>query len=184
LIHHRVASTRSRRRLCITSSNWPKAKIAEANDVITIGIIGKDPFGKAFAPIMKKKIKKKKLLIKHFPSLSGFGDDPNDHQYEKRYRNKYEDLLKKCHVLFICSSEKEHINQIINLVKDSAVLTVGETKGLLESGGIIRFTMEQKKVRFEINAGSARKCELKIQSQLLRLARKVIDAKKSGDAAK
>jgi len=164
--------------------DWPKTKIAEANDVITIGIIGKDPFGKAFEPILKKNIKEKKLLIKQFPSLSSFGDDSNDHQYEKRYRDKYEKLLEKCHVLFICSSEQRYFEPIINMVNDSAVLTVGETEGLLELGGIIKFTMEQKKVRFEINAGAARKCKLKVRSQLLRLARKVIDDKKSGDAAK
>ncbi len=47
-------------------------------------------------------------------------------------------------------------------------------QGFLESGGIINFVMEEKKVRFEINMTAAKSAKLKIRSQLLRLAKRVI----------
>lgn len=53
-------------------------------------------------------------------------------------------------------------------------MTVGETDGFLESGGIVNFLMEDERVRFEINNTAARQAKLKIRSKLLRLAKRVI----------
>jgi hypothetical protein len=44
--------------------------------------------------------------------------------------------------------------------------------------------MEEHKVRFEINAEAARCAKLKIRSQLLRLAKRVIKEKKPEDEKK
>ena len=160
--------------------DWPEDKIADSNDVITIGIIGNDPFEDAFEPIKAKKVKDKTLVIKHFPSIITYKA-----RYKKdEYKADYGDAFKKCHLLFISSSEKEHIEEIINLVEGGSVLTVGETAGFIEAGGIINFVMEQKKVRFEINNAAAKQAELKMRSQLLRLAKKVIDEKTPKDAEK
>jgi len=163
---------------------WPRDKITDANDTITIGIVGKDPFGKAFEPILKKKIKGKQLTIEYFPQIGKYTEQYNNGLQKQNYEDKYGDSLKRCHLLFISPSEKKHVDRIIELVKDFPVLTVGETDGLLEAGAVIRFIKESKKVRFEINADAAELAKLKIRSQLLRLAKRVIKRKKSGDAAK
>jgi ribosome-associated protein YbcJ (S4-like RNA binding protein) len=55
-------------------------------------------------------------------------------------------------------------------------------EGFLESGGIIKFVMEEKKVRFEINVTAAKRAKLKIRSQLLRLAKRVVEEKPSHEA--
>jgi hypothetical protein len=54
---------------------------------------------------------------------------------------------------------------------------VGEMPGFLEAGGIMNFLMEDNKVRFEVNAAAAKHAKLKIRSQLLRLAKRVIEEK-------
>jgi bifunctional DNA-binding transcriptional regulator/antitoxin component of YhaV-PrlF toxin-antitoxin module len=82
--------------------------------------------------------------------------------------------LKKCHLLFICSSEKKNINEIIDLVKDHGVLTVTDTQEFFDAGGIVNFVIEDNKVRFDINLTASEKAGLKIRSQLLRLAKKVV----------
>jgi len=148
--------------------DWQGHRLPEDSSTITIGVLGKSPFNNSFEPITKKKVKNKKVTVKYFP------------EFEK-IANKTS--LKKCHVLFICDSEKEHLEDVINAVKDSCVLTVGEMDGLLEAGGIIKFTMHKKKVRFEINLTAARRAKLEIRSQLLRLAKKVIKPpqKKEGE---
>ena len=56
----------------------------------------------------------------------------------------------------------------------NGVLTVGDTSGFTESGGSINFLMEDSKVRFDINLTASEKAGLKIRSQLLRLAKKVV----------
>ncbi len=137
--------------------DWPQDHVK--GDTVTIGIIGKSPFNSSFEPITKKKVKDKHILIKYFPQFEEIND---------------KESLKKCHVLYICDSEEEHLNDILNIVKKSCVLTVGEKDGLLDIGGIIRFTMHQKKVRFEINLIAAKHADLEVRSQLLRLAHKVI----------
>jgi hypothetical protein len=53
------------------------------------------------------------------------------------------------------------------------VLTVGETANFLSEGGMIRFHLEEGKVRFDINLGAADSSHLKISSRLLLLATSV-----------
>jgi len=148
--------------------DWPKEKIVYRNDTIVMGIIGKDPFKKAFESVRNKKIKGKKLVVERFAAFEKIKD---------------KDVLKKCHVLFICASEKEDLPEIIKALNDSPVLTVGETSGFLESGGIINFLMEEKKIRFEINLSASKKAKLKISSKLLRLAKRVIKEKDGAENA-
>jgi hypothetical protein len=83
-------------------------------------------------------------------------------------------ILKKCHLLFICPSEKKTVSEIIDFVKNQGVLTVADTQEFLEAGGIVNFVIEDNKVRFDINLTASEKAGLKIRSQLLRLAKKVI----------
>ena len=160
--------------------DWPEPAPAEpdkkADDTakpITIGIIGENPFGKAFEALAKKKIQNRQVIIKHF---GGF--EKNSTKYKEGGKTKYKykdaDALKDCQVLFVGFSETKYCKEIIDIIKDSSVLTIGETKDFLETGGIIGFVTEQKKVRFGVNLIAAEQAELKIRSKLLRLAKKVI----------
>lgn len=161
--------------------DWPEPAAAEADqqaddstEPITIGIIGENPFGKAFEAIKKKKIQDREVVIKHF---GGFAKNSTKYKEkgETRFRYKDADALRACQVLFISPSETKYYKEIIDTVKESCVLTISETKDFLESGGIIEFTTEQKKVKFGINLIGAERAKLKIRSKLLRLAKKVIE---------
>jgi hypothetical protein len=151
--------------------DWPEEKMGESDDPITIGIIGKDPFGEAFKPLKYKQIKGKQVIIKRFKGLKEL-----EEAKEKKKSEQFEEI-KKCHLLFICNSEKQKLKEILNMVKDHHVLTVGDTKGFLEAGSIVEFIMVDRKVRFGINVAAAREAELTIRSQLLRLAEKIIKEK-------
>jgi hypothetical protein len=154
--------------------DWPKEAMPDGNEPVTIGIIGKDPFGQAFEPVKDKDVRGKKVVVKRFKSIADLkklgesGKDELDRQIE---------AVKKCHLLFVCSSEKEYLKDIVNAVKYRPVLTVGDTEEFLQSGGIISFVMEDQKVRFEVNLTAAEHAKLKIRSQLLRLAKRVIEEK-------
>ncbi len=153
---------------------WPGEKTADSNEPIIIGIIGKDPFGSAFDPIKNDIVKDKKVVIKRF---TGLEELKNSGEENKSKPHPQVETIKKCHLLFICNSENKKLKETINLVRNYSVLTVADTQGFLESGGIINFVMEEKKVRFEINITAAKRAKLKIRSQLLKLAKRTIEEK-------
>jgi hypothetical protein len=80
---------------------------------------------------------------------------------------------RSCQVLFISDSEDQHLSKIIGDLGNSAVMTVGEANDFIERGGMIRFVLEQDKVRFEINLKAADPAGLKFSSRLLLLAKNV-----------
>jgi hypothetical protein len=159
--------------------DWPKEKLSDSNEPIIIGIIGKDPFGDAFEPVKNKKVKGKNIVIKRFKELEEL--EKSGEKDESQLYLQIE-ALRKCHVLFICRSEEEKLRETISLFKDHSVLTTGDMEGFLESDGIINFLMEEKKVRFEINVTAAKRAKLKIRSQLLRLAKRLVEEKPSDEA--
>jgi len=83
---------------------------------------------------------------------------------------------KGCQILFISSSQEKSLPTILASLKGSPTLTVGEMDRFADRGGMIGFVMENKRVRFDINQGSAQASGLKISSELLKLAKSVKDA--------
>lgn len=154
--------------------DWPKERAVTDDESIVIGIIGKNPFGDAFESVKNKKVKGKDTIIKYFQGFNELTkiEEENSTEYENIVKE-----LRKCHLVFICSSEEDSLADIINLVKNHNILTIGETPGMLEVNGIINFLIEENKVRFEINLNTARESKLVIRSQLLRLAKNIIEDK-------
>ena len=144
--------------------DWPDENSKENKDnPIYIGILGKNPFGNSFEPIKDKQVKDRNVVVKHFENLDTL----------KNCVAK-EDKQKQCYLLYISSSEKEHLKEIIEFVDGKSILTVGDMTNFLESGGMVNFLMEDNKVCFEINKAAAEKAKLNIRSKLLRLAKRVI----------
>ena len=174
---------------------WPKETVGEDNgdgnssepkvdnkkdEPIVIGIVGDNPFGKAFEPVVRKKINNKKVVIREFEGLEKYrARAKNKAKYKEEYIAEYGKALRNCAVLFLNSTEKYHCREMVGILKDSNVLTVGEMKDFTAKGGIIGFVVEKKKVRFEVNLTAARRADLKISSKLLRLAKRVIEEKKT-----
>jgi len=158
---------------------WPQDKLGEPNEPVVIGIVGKDRFANAFEPVKNKPIRNRKLVVRQFKHLI-IPDDPNER--EKQELGRRIETLRRCHVLFLCASEQERLRWILEKLKGASVLTVGESPGFLEKGGIINFLIDDDKVRFEINRCAAKKQHLKISSQLLRLARRTINGDCPGQA--
>jgi hypothetical protein len=131
---------------------WPDAAFPEPKTPIGIGILGNDPFGNLLDQVVAgETIRNRGITI----------------QRSKRL----EDLIKKNHVLFISKTEKGQIEPILASLGNAPILTVSEIEGFAERGGMVNFFVEGKRVKLEINPEAARRCGLRISSQLLRLAR-------------
>ena len=141
-------------------TEWPEYRMQDSNEPMSVYVVGDYPECKTFKDIRKKSINGRPIEVRIFKSYEKI-EDPN--------------ILKLCHVLFICKSEKKNVNAIINTVKDSGVLTVGMFKGFLEADGMINFVRHEQKIRFEVNLKATRDSGLKLRSKLLKLAKRIIN---------
>jgi ribosomal protein L14E/L6E/L27E len=159
--------------------DWPKEKMPDSNEPIIIGIVGDKDFVKYFDPVKDKQIKNKNIAVKYF---DGFPKTKKSKEKDNSQWNQKIEALKKCHILMFstCDSEEifENPGRIIKALEGSSVLTVGDTAGFLEAGGIINLLVEDEKVRFEINLDLAKHNNLKIRAKLLKLAKRVIEEEK------
>ena len=133
---------------------WPPSSFSDASAPLRICILGRDPFGEELRNITKEKM-------------------VNGHKLEV---SQVPDLLpaRSCHILFIASSETTQLKRIFESLQGSDSLTVGDTKGFIEQGGMINFVLENSRVQFEVNRKAAEQCGLKISSKLLSVARLVV----------
>jgi hypothetical protein len=129
---------------------WPPKAFAGTTSPIVIGILGEDPFRDALQnTIRDKTVDEHPLVIKQLGSQAE---------------------ATNCHILFISTSEKPRLAQILEGLKGSSVLTVGEMERFTENGGMINFVLDGTKIRFQINKEAATSAGLKISSKLLSLA--------------
>jgi len=132
---------------------WPAEAFADRNAPLRVCVLGENPFGQELMRVVNgKKIGGHDLIVSNF--------------FEAR-------LARGCHVLFVSSSERGRMAQVIEGLRETSVLTVGETGDFVRQGGMIRFVLEEGKVRFEVNLGASDRARLKISSKLLSLARAV-----------
>jgi hypothetical protein len=141
----------------------------DSDKSIIIGIIGENPFRDAFIPLKDEKTKSRKVIVKYFKGFSELDEDSEQIKLHPEIEN-----IKQCDMLFICSSEKQYIWNILDPIRNERILTVADTPGFMEKGVIINFILEKKKVRFEVNTAGANRAKLEIRSKLLRLAERVI----------
>ncbi len=146
------------------------AKNDDSNPPILIGILGKDPFADAFEPLRDREVRNRRVVIRRFEGLDAFADAEG----RRPARHPQSEQIGDCHVVFICRSEKGHLATVLGPLRRQNLLTVADTAGFLEAGGIVNFLIEDKKVCFEINTAAAQRAGLQIRSQLLRLAKRIV----------
>ena len=129
---------------------WPPGKSRDGGAHMNVCVVGDDTFGPALEAIEGKGVGGRKIRIK---------------------RESAQQNLRGCDILFISSSEKKRLAEILDAVKDANVLTIGDTNGFAPQGVMINFYMENKTVRFEINPKAAGRAGLRISSNLLRIAK-------------
>ena len=133
---------------------WPPSTFPDASAPLRICVFGPDPFGQELRTITNEKtVKGRRLQV----------DQVVDMQ-----------LARTCQILFIAASEKSQLKRIFEDLRGTFVLTVGDTKGFADCGGVINFVLENNRVQFEVNRKAAEQAGLKISSKLLSVAKLVI----------
>lgn len=84
------------------------------------------------------------------------------------------DNLKVCQVLVLAPSEPEQFEPVLRRLAGQPVLTINGAGRFLEAGGIVGLFIDNNKLRFDINLAAARQNNLTISSNVLKLARTVL----------
>ena len=139
---------------------WPDDAFERSGSALIIGVLGEDPFGAVLEETVRDKtVMGKKLTVKRFVRVQ---DAVNSH------------------ILFLSSSEESQLLTLLKVLEKATVLTVSDMEQFAERGGMVAFTVEDQKVRFNVNVEAVERAGLKMGSQLLKLARIVSDKPRTG----
>jgi hypothetical protein len=141
-------------------TEWPAAAFQGPTSPLRLCLLGKDPFGQALDSIAGKKIKNRDIEVRHL---------------------LFVEEARACHVLFISESAKGRLAEVLQLLRDAPILTIGDMPDAARAGGIIGLEIVQKKVRFRVNLDNAQGAGLKMSSRLLDLAMIVRNEPDAGD---
>ena len=134
--------------------DWPSSGQTGAENSLLLCTLGEDPFqGTLEGTVAGKAIGNRVIRIPHL-------GEPQD--------------MQACQILFLGRAQSKHIPTLVADLHNAPILTVGETAGFLDAGGMICFLLEENKVRFDINLDAAESAKLKIGSRLLILAEHVV----------
>ena len=129
--------------------DWPTTAFSGTNTSITVAVFGDDNVANEFQNMIQSG-----LVIDGHPVIL------------KRIKSDVE-ITGSCQILFVANSERSRVSAILEKLKGSPVLLVGDSDNFLEQGGMINMVPKNRKVRLQINLGAAREASLKISSRLL-----------------
>lgn len=139
--------------------DWPaQAHVnRDPSQPFVIGIVGRDPFNGYL-----------QTMLDEHRQLKG-------HRGALLYVSDLEQV-DECDLLFVSSSEKARLPEILARTAGRPILTVGDTPGFGESGVVINLYAEGDRIRFEINERAVDRSGLKVQAKLYKLARVIAEA--------
>ncbi len=132
---------------------WPHYTFHYDDSPFVIGILGENPFGESLAEIVSDK---------------DFGGRP----FEIRQFDAPEEV-RQCQILYIDERRFPDLPVTLGALDGDGLLTIGNHADFTQHGGVLRFLIEEQRVRFEINVSAAQEHNLRISSKLLSLARVV-----------
>jgi hypothetical protein len=133
---------------------WPADAVHGADAPLQICLLGQDPFGHEFEEVIGDK-------------------SVNGHRIEVIHPSGVPQA-RGCQIIFVASSEKGQVLEILRGLRGASVLTVGDIPGFAEMGGIINFVLDDGRVRFEINMKAAERAHLKLSARLLTVAKRIV----------
>lgn len=135
--------------------NWPQDSFNSPDSPFVICTLGKNPFGEHLDTLSQKRVQGRGIVIVNHEELKP-------------------DEIIDCHILFISRERPNSVPDIIKRFHGRPVLTVSDIDEFSRQGGIIGMVQLKNNIRFHINQQALQDSGLKMSSQLLKLARKLI----------
>ncbi len=130
----------------ILLTEWPKT----ANDSLRLCVIGKGGMDDAINDFDGTEANKRHIRVIHLLNYSN---------------------IDACEVLYLGETDSIDIQNILNKLGESPVLTVSDNLDLVKSGVMINMFPENRRLVFNVNVESAKHAHLTLSSRLVRLAK-------------
>jgi hypothetical protein len=129
---------------------WPANAFASPAAPLVVAILGQDDVSDVLEPmVLQKSVNGHPLVV-------------------RRVRTVEE--ARKCHVLYVASSEKKRADAILEAVGDASTLTVADIENFAKRGGHVNLVLDDQRVQVFVNPSRAEESHLKISAKLLSLA--------------
>jgi hypothetical protein len=129
---------------------WPPSAFETATSPIGVCVLGDDPFGESLNRVVAgKTLGDRTMMVRRGKKLRELGG---------------------CEILFISASERPRLPEILEELRTTPVLTVGEGDDFATRGGEVQFILEDSHVHLLINVDATERAGLKVSSKLLSLA--------------
>jgi len=132
-------------------TEWPAAVVPPAAESFILCVVGDSAVADALERLVKGRV-----LAGHSMAVHKSPGAPE----------------QACHVLYVSGLTAVQATQLVAKHRDLPVLTISDSEGFTELGGIAQFFFEHGLLRFNIDVVSARRAHLQISSSLLTLAKR------------
>jgi hypothetical protein len=88
-------------------------------------------------------------------------------------RIRWDQSLAGVRAVFVVELDPKKLHRVLDAAAAAGVLTIGEGEDFTVRGGVIGLLVQDRKVRFDVNAFAARTAGLRVSSKLLALTRNV-----------
>lgn len=89
-----------------------------------------------------------------------------------RYAQRAQDLVD-CHMVFLRGSDSQRLPEVMDVLRNQAVLTVSDTAHFSASGVMVSLVLDRRRISLVVNPSIMKQAGLEASSSLLRLARVV-----------
>ncbi len=129
---------------------WPAEAFPGRDAPLTLCVAGRGPVGAALSAYERRLVQSRELRVR---------------------RSVTPEELRGCHMVYVSEFEERHMLQILRAAAGLPLVTVSDIDGFAAAGGTIGLVEAGERVQFEVNIASARRANVRVSSQLLRLAR-------------
>lgn len=135
-------------------TQWPDNRLNTTNQHFQYCILGENPFSqKTLNMIIGKSVQGLPLAVEVFDS----GLVPQE-------------VLEKCHLVFVSTSEKHRLATILSSLKKLPVLSISDITGFSAQGGMITLIESEGKLHFQINPDALQHAHISMSSKIMELA--------------
>lgn len=129
---------------------WPAASFASPAAPLRLCVAGRGALPSLLSELDGKSVQGRELRVQSI----GHAFDP-----------------AACHIVFVAAGGEMPFRDMLRQLKESSVLTVSDTGGFVDLGGIIELVQGEGRLQFDVNLDAAQKASLRLSANLLKLAR-------------
>ncbi|WP_080805367.1 YfiR family protein [Desulfamplus magnetovallimortis] len=158
-------------------TEWPADTCPAPDTPIYLLVVGNDDLRDSFLKINGKKAGKRTLDVTFFNPREDILYNPREDTLFNPHENTVDEkALRRFHMVFFSEDvDAKFLTEMIMVIGDYPVLTLGETRDFIQKGGMVNFFEKNMRLLFEVHNNRVMTSHIRLSSRLLKLAIIVTD---------